>query len=164
VWSNLTGKEDDIFLFTRDGKCIRFNEGQVRPMGRNTMGVRGISIGKEDKVIQMDLIPKSSKPFILTIMQNGYGKKTSTEQFPKQGRGGKGVKVAEVTSKTGKIASTQVISEKAKELIVTSKKGQIVKMDIKDIPALSRSTQGVILMRFSKEADTVASATCIDEF
>ena len=133
-------------------------------MGRNTMGVRGISIGKEDEVIQMDIVTKGNKPFILTIMQNGYGKKTAIDQFPKQGRGGKGVKVAEVTQKTGKIAATQVIPMEAKELIVTSRKGQIVKMDINSIPKLSRSTQGVIIMRFSKQGDSVASATCIEEF
>ncbi|OGH11384.1 MAG: DNA gyrase subunit A [Candidatus Levybacteria bacterium RIFCSPLOWO2_01_FULL_36_13] len=164
VWSNLTADNDDIFLFTRNGKSIRFNEKQVRPMGRNTMGVRGISIGKEDEVIQMDIVTKGNKPFILTIMQNGYGKKTAIDQFPKQGRGGKGVKVAEVTQKTGKIAATQVIPMEAKELIVTSRKGQIVKMDINSIPKLSRSTQGVIIMRFSKQGDSVASATCIEEF
>lgn len=164
VWSNLTGDNDDIFLFTRNGKSIRFNEKQVRPMGRNTMGVRGIAIGKDDEVIQMDIVSKGSKSFILTIMQNGYGKKTAIEQFPKQGRGGKGVKVAEVTAKTGKIAATQIIPATAKELIVTSRKGQIVKMDINSIPALSRSTQGVILMRFSKTGDNVASTTCIEEF
>lgn len=164
VWCNLTADNDDILLFTRNGKSIRFNEKMIRPMGRNTMGVRGILIDKDDEVIQMDIVAKTDKPYILTIMQNGYGKKTAFDQFPKQGRGGKGVKVADVTKKTGKIASTQVIPAKAKELIITSRRGQIVKLDIGSIPALSRTTQGVILMRFSKENDTIASATCIEEF
>ena len=96
-------------------------------------------------------------------MQNGYGKKTPVAQFPKQGRGGQGVKVAQITSKTGKIASTQVIPAKTNELIITSQKGQIVKIDIASIPSLSRTTQGVILMRFSKSADLVASATCLED-
>lgn len=163
VWSKLTSVDDDIFLFTRNGKSIRFSEKQVRPMGRNTMGVRGILIGKDDQVIQMDIVAKGNKPNVLTIMQNGYGKKSPSVQFPKQGRGGQGVKVAQITAKTGKIAMTQVIPANANEVIITSQKGQIVKIEMDSIPALSRTTQGVILMRFSKQNDQVASATCIEE-
>ncbi|MEK7551771.1 MAG: DNA gyrase C-terminal beta-propeller domain-containing protein, partial [Patescibacteria group bacterium] len=163
VWSKLTNANDQVLLFTRNGKCIKFFENQVRPMGRNTMGVRGILIGKDDSVIQMDIVQKDSKAFALTIMQNGYGKKTQTDQFPKQGRGGQGVKVAEVTAKTGKIAYTQIIPQNCNEVIITSQKGQIVKIDVNSIPTLSRATQGVILMRFSKQNDQVASATCIEE-
>ena len=98
----------------------------------------------------------------LTIMQNGFGKKTSITQFPKQGRGGQGVKVAEVTAKTGKIAYTQIIPKTTTEVIITSQKGQIVKLEVSSIPELSRATQGVILMRFSKDNDHVASAACIE--
>ncbi len=163
VWSRLTNANDQVFLFTRNGKCIKFSEMQVRPMGRNTMGVRGILLGKDDEVIQMDIVGKGHKAFALTIMQNGYGKKTATDQFPKQGRGGQGVKVAEVTQKTGKIAYTQIIPQSCREVIITSQKGQIVKLDVNSIPPLSRATQGVILMRFSKQGDQVASATCIEE-
>ncbi len=163
VWSKLTTDNDEILLITRNGKSIRFAQEQVRPMGRNTMGVRGILIGKDDEVIQMDIVHKGSKAFALTIMENGYGKKTGVDQFPKQGRGGQGVKVAEVTTKTGKIAYSQVVPESSKEVIITSQKGQIVKLSMDDIPALSRATQGVILMRFSKTGDHVASAACIEE-
>ncbi len=162
VWSKLTAGDDDILLVTRNGKSIRFNGKYVRPMGRNTMGVRGILIGKDDRVIQMDVVAKGSKQDVLTIMENGLGKKTSVDQFKSQGRGGQGVKVAEVTVKTGKVASSQIISQTAKEVIITSQKGQIVKLDINSIPKLSRATQGVILMRFSNANDHVASATCIE--
>lgn len=162
VWSKLTTGSDEIFIFTRNGKSIRFSESSVRPMGRNTMGVRGITLGKDDYVIQMDVVSKTANPFVFTIMENGLGKKTQSSQFNKQGRGGQGVKVAEVTAKTGKVASSQVIPEKATEVIITSQKGQIVKLDINSIPKLSRATQGVILMRFSDKNDHVASATCIE--
>jgi DNA gyrase subunit A len=95
-------------------------------------------------------------------MENGLGKKSSISNFPKQGRGGQGVKVAQITTKTGKVAAAQMISANSEELIITSKKGQIVKIDIASIPSLSRATQGVILMRFSNPNDHVASATCIE--
>ncbi|PIR79711.1 MAG: DNA gyrase subunit A [Candidatus Levybacteria bacterium CG10_big_fil_rev_8_21_14_0_10_35_13] len=165
VWSKLTASDDDILLVTRNGKSIRFSEKEARPLGRNTMGVRGILISKdkEDEVIQMDIVKKGEKAFVLTIMQNGLGKKTAVEHFHKQGRGGQGVKVAQVTQKTGKVAYSQIIPANSKEVIITSQKGQIVKLDINSIPTLSRATQGVILMRFSKANDLVASAACIEE-
>ncbi len=162
VWSKLTTGEDDILIFTRNGKSIRFSEKSARPMGRNTRGVRGILIGKDDRVIQMDVIGKGEKLDVFTIMENGLGKKTAVEQFKSQGRGGQGVKVAEVTQKTGKVASSQVISKNAEEVIITSEKGQIVKLEVNSVPRLSRATQGVILMRFSNANDHVASATCIE--
>ncbi len=162
VWSKLTRGEDDILLVTRNGKSIRFSEKAARPMGRNTRGVRGILIGSDDRVIQMDVVAKGAKLDVFTIMENGLGKKTAVEQFKTQGRGGQGVKVAEVTAKTGKVASSQVIPLNAQEVIITSQKGQIVKLEINSIPRLSRATQGVILMRFSNENDHVSSATCIE--
>jgi len=162
VWSKLTRGDDDILIVTKNGKSIRFSEKSARPMGRNTRGVRGILIGIEDRVIQMDIIGKGEKRDVFTIMENGLGKKTAVEQFHLQGRGGQGVKVAEVTAKTGKVASSQIIPEKAEEVIITSQKGQVVKLTIKSIPRLSRATQGVILMRFSNTNDHVASATCIE--
>ena len=163
VWSKLTTGEDDILIFTRNGKSIRFSEKSARPMGRNTRGVRGILIGKDDRVIEMDVIGKGEKLDVFTIMENGLGKKTAVEQFKSQGRGGQGVKVAEVTQKTGKVASSQVISKNAEEVIITSEKGQIVKLEVNSVPRLSRATQGVILMRFSNANDHVASATCIEK-
>ena len=162
VWSKLTKGDDDILLVTRNGKSIRFSEKSVRPMGRNTRGVRGILTGKDDRVIQMDIIGKGEKLDVFTIMENGLGKKTPVEQFHAQGRGGQGVKVAEVTAKTGKVASSQIIPAFAQEVIITSQKGQIVKLMLASIPKLSRATQGVILMRFSKPDDHVSSATCIE--
>jgi DNA gyrase subunit A len=166
VWSKLTSGNDDILLVTRNGKSIRFTERGVRPMGRNTMGVRGILIkkdSKDDRVIQMDVIGKGEKAEVLTIMEKGLGKKTGVDQFHVQGRGGQGVKVAEVTEKTGKVVTSQIIPAGSEEIIITSEKGQIVKLEINSIPRLSRATQGVILMRFSDKSDRVASATCIEK-
>ncbi len=95
-------------------------------------------------------------------MENGYGKKTLVKEFNAQSRGGMGVKIAEVTNKTGKVASSQVIPPNAKEVIITSIKGQVVRLEIDSIPKLSRATQGVILMRFSKQDDRIAAITCVE--
>src|SRR5581483_7031666 len=100
VWSNVSTGDDDVIIVSKNGKAIRFTEKSVRPTGRNTMGVRGIRISKDDEVIQMDVISKDDKPDLLTIMENGLGKKTNMVQFKRQGRGGQGVKVANVTAKT----------------------------------------------------------------
>ncbi len=166
VWSKLTSGNDDILLVTRNGKSIRFSEKSVRGMGRNTMGVRGILIkkdAKDDRVIQMDVVGKTQKSEVLTIMEKGLGKRTGVDQFHLQGRGGQGVKVAEVTDKTGKVVMSQIIPAGCEEVIITSEKGQIVKLEINSIPRLSRATQGVILMRFSDKTDHVASAACIEK-
>jgi len=162
VWSKLTVGENEIILATRNGKAIRFSEKSVRPTGRATMGVRGIKLDGDDVVIGMDVINKADDADLLTIMENGLGKKTSCKLFRGQSRGGKGVKVAKVTSKTGKVAFAQVIPNNCEELIITSKRGQIVKLELKSVPRLARDTQGVILMRYSNPNDHVASATFVE--
>ena len=162
VWSNLTTGNDNALIFTRNGKSIRFSEDSVRPMGRNTRGVRGIRLIGEDEVVGMDIITKGDKPDLLTIMDKGLGKKTSADQFNKQSRGGQGVKVAQVSPKTGKVAASQIIPMGCNEVIITSEKGLVVKLSLGSIPRLSRATQGVILMRFSNPNDSVASITCIE--
>lgn len=163
VWSNISTGSNEVLIVTKHGKAIKFSETAVRPMGRATMGVRGIKIDSTDQVIGMAVVSKDEKLNFLAIMENGLGKKTATAQFPLQGRGGQGVKVAKVTPKTGQVVIAQVIPENCEEVIITSKKGQIVKLTTESIPKLSRDTQGVILMRFSNANDKVASATCIEK-
>ncbi|HWY78809.1 MAG TPA: DNA gyrase subunit A [Candidatus Sulfotelmatobacter sp.] len=161
VWSNLTDGKSNVLIITQDGKAIKFKEDSVRPLGRPTMGVRGIKIDSKDQVIGMEVIIKGDNPELFVIMENGLGKKTPVEQFPLQNRGGQGVKVAKVTDRTGQVVVAQVIPPNSEEVIITSKKGQIVKLAISSIPKLSRDTQGVILMRFSHASDGIASATCL---
>jgi len=163
VWSALTEGNNEVILTSRDGKAIRFSEKSVRPLGRSTMGVRGIKLQKEDEVISMDVIKKDASADLLTIMENGLGKKTPVGQFRGQSRGGQGVKVAKVTPKTGKVAFAQVIPLNYKTLIMTSRRGQVVKLELSSIPRHSRNTQGVKLMRFSNSTDRVTSATCVEE-
>lgn len=163
AWSKITDGKNDILIITKAGKAIRFPESDVRPIGRPAMGVRGIKIDASDEVIGMDIINKNEKADLVTIMENGLGKKTPISQFPLQGRGGQGVKVAKVTPRTGNVTVAQVIPVESESIIITSSKGQIVKLAVSSIPKLSRDTQGVILMRFSDPSDKVASATCIEK-
>lgn len=163
VWSNLTEGDNDVILTTKEGKAIRFSEKSVRPLGRATSGVRGIKLKDQDQVIGMDVIKKREKADLLTIMENGLGKKSSVDQFRGQSRGGQGVKVAKVTLKTGKVAFAQVIPPNYKNIIITSKRGQVVKLELSSVPRHSRNTQGVKLMRFSSSTDRVTSATCVEE-
>jgi len=126
------------------------------------MGVRGILIQAGDYVVSMEIIDREHQQNdFLTIMEKGIGKKTPFAGFPKQHRGGQGVKVAEITAKTGKVASAQMIPSDCHNLVLTSNKGQVVKLPISSLPKLSRATQGVILMRFSDKQDSVAATTCL---
>ena len=163
VWSALTEGNNEVILTSYNGKAIRFSEKSVRPLGRSTMGVRGIKLQAADEVISMDVIKKDEKADLITIMENGLGKKTSVGQFRGQSRGGQGVKVAKVTAKTGKVAFAQVVPPNCKNIIITSKRGQVVKLELSSVPRHSRNTQGVKLMRFSNSTDRVTSATCVEE-
>jgi len=163
VWSDLTDGKNDVMLVTKEGKAIRFAETSVRPMGRATMGVRGIKIATNDEVIGMDIISSNEKRELLTLMENGLGKRTDAALFRGQSRGGQGVKVANVTDKTGKVVVAQIIPQNTEEIIITSKKGQVVKLSLNSIPRLGRDTQGVILMRFTDKTEKVASATCVEK-
>jgi DNA gyrase subunit A len=162
-WVKISSGSDDILLVSHEGKSIRFHEEEVRPTGRDTMGVRGILLPKDDYVVSLDIIPKEGKGLeFLTIMERGIGKKTPVSDFPKQKRGGQGVKVAIVKEKTGKVVVSQLMPVNTESVIITSTKGQVVKLPAESIPRLGRATSGVILMRFAQGAsDTVASATCL---
>lgn len=167
VWSKLTSGEDEIMLVTKNGMAIRFSEKDVRSTGRDTMGVRGIRIKTDDEVISMEVIPNgpstslrttTHKPDLMAVMEKGIGKKTPVVDYPKQKRGGLGVKVADITQKTGKVVYAQLVPQNAECLILTTNKGQVVKLPIESIPHRSRDAQGVILMRTQ---DIIAAATCL---
>ncbi len=159
-WAKLTSGSLPVILLTNLGKAIKFKETEVRPMGRDTMGVRGILVKKDDFVVGMDVV-ENEQDEILVIMGKGIGKRTLLSDFPKQGRGGMGVKCCEVTERTGKVACAQIIPPETYTLILTSSRGQVVKLPIEQVPLLSRATQGVILMRFADPKDSLAAATCL---
>lgn len=164
AWAKLTSGKDDILLVTHEGKSIRFSETEVRPTARDTMGVRGILLKPGDYVISMEIINDTTKKAdFLTLMEKGIGKKTPVAGFPKQKRGGQGVKVAEVKAKTGKVIVSQLVPFGCESLIITSNKGQVVKLPIGSLPRLGRATSGVILMRFTDKSDTIAAAACLSK-
>ncbi|HUD18881.1 MAG TPA: DNA gyrase subunit A [Patescibacteria group bacterium] len=162
AWAKLTSGADDLLIVSHDGKSIRFSESEVRPTARDTMGVRGILLKSPDFVVSVDVInDETRKGDFLTVMEKGIGKKTAIKDFPKQKRGGQGVKVAEVKDKTGKVVVSQIVPAETDSVILTSIKGQVVKLPINSVPRLGRATSGVILMRFADKGDTIAAATCL---
>ncbi len=163
-WARLSSGVDDILLVSHEGKSIRFSENEVRHTARDTMGVRGILLTKDDYTVSMDIIDDlAKKADFLTVMEKGIGKKTKVADFPKQRRGGQGIKVAEVKPKTGKVVVSQLVPPDCDSIILTSTKGQVVKLPIDSVPRLGRATSGVILMRFADPSDTIAAATCLSK-
>jgi len=173
IWAKLTSGNDQIFMATHIGKCIRFNEVDCRPMGRHTRGVRGISLKENDYLVGIDVLPQSilaikeekkGKFFrhLLVITENGVGKRSDVYLYPLQKRGGLGVKVANLTSKTGNLAATVVVTENDDQVLFVSKKAVTIKLPLKNIPTLSRNTRGVILMRL-KNDDKVSAMTVLQK-
>lgn len=165
VTAQLSAEGDSVSLVTAEGQSIRFDEGEVRAMGRTAAGVRGMNVKKGDVIVSAEVVPAEAgnNGSILVIMDKGYGKKTTLAEYKVQGRGGSGIKTAEVTAKTGKIIGAKVmIGEAAKEdeLVVISKKGQVIRCSAGEIPDLSRATQGVRIMKM-REGDAIASMVAL---
>ncbi len=168
-WVAPAGKNDDIVLISHMGQAIRFSEKDLRPMGRPASGVRGIRLKKDDEVVGMCITPQKSGPKdnILVVSENGYGKQTPRPQYRRQARGGTGIKTASLSAKTGNIvASFAVNPDKLPEgasgdLIIISKAGQVIRLPLSSVSTLGRTTQGVRLMRFKANGDTVASVTLV---
>ncbi len=161
----LVEKGDEIFLSSAKGQSIRFKEGDVRPMGRAAGGVRGMKLGAGDTIVGADVVKKGVKnQEVLVVSRNGYGKTTATEEYKTQGRGGSGIKTMNMTPKTGPVIAARIITKEEgvgeDEIVVISKKGQVIRTELKEIPSLSRSTQGVRIMKL-REGDAIASFVCL---
>ncbi len=162
-WVKPTNPGDQVVLVSREGKCIRFKEDNVRSMGRASMGVRGIRLKDEDEVVQMDVIQQEETSKLLVVMENGLSKSTKVTDYRFQNRGGTGVKAANLTAKTGKLVGARVLEESMDgDLIIMSKHGQMIRLPLREIPAIGRATQGVYVMRM-KDKDVVASISLILE-
>lgn len=156
----LVEKSDDVMLATSEGQSIRFKESDIREMGRTAGGVRAMKLSKADQVIGVDVIKKGSNDGSLLVMSaNGLGKKTALKEYKVQKRGGSGIKTAKVTPKTGKLIVSKILTGEEEELIAMSKKGQVIRTALKDIPSLGRQTQGVTIMRL-RAGDGIASLAC----
>ncbi len=163
VCANLAGETDTVSIVTAKGQSIRFEAEDVRLMGRTAGGVRGVSLKKGDRVVSAEVIPAIAKDAsLLVIMSKGYGKRTLMSEYKVQGRGGSGIKTAEVTPKTGEIIGAKVlIGDLAEEeIVVVSKKGQVIRTSASSISQLSRATQGVRIMKLY-EGDSIASMVAL---
>ncbi|MDP2641494.1 MAG: DNA gyrase subunit A [Candidatus Yanofskybacteria bacterium] len=157
-----TTGEDEVVLLTKKGQSVRFKESEVRAMGRGAAGVHGLRLKKGDEVVSIDVVSSSNEqnPLVLVLTENGYGKKTELKEYRLQGRGGSGIKAMNVTPKTGDIVYGKVLSGEEEELIVISRKGTVIRTELKSVSTLGRSTQGVRIMRLD-EKDKVISAACV---
>ena len=154
-WVKETTGDNDIVISTSAGQATRFNEKEVRAMGRSAMGVRGMRLRPKDEIVGMDVVTDPNQKLI-AVSANGYGKACLVSNFPPHKRGGVGIKVAAVTAKTGPIVAVHTLDPEAKEVIMMSTKGQAIRVSMKEIPTLGRATQGVRIMKMG-EGDTVAS-------
>ena len=154
-WIKRTDGENDIIISTSAGQAVRFNETDARPMGRSARGVRGVRLRPDDWVVGMDVICSEDQE-LLVISEKGFGKRTKASNFPSHKRGGVGIKSAIVSSKTGPIISVQTLDPEMKEAILISSNGQTIRLGLKDIKVLGRTTQGVTIMRLAA-GDTVSS-------
>lgn len=158
-WVRITNGDNEIVVSTTLGQSLRFEESDVRPMGRAARGVRGIRLKPGDEVVGMDVVEEGQNIFV--ISEKGYGKRTIIDQFAKHKRGGVGIKAAVVNQKTGKLIAVAGLNKDSIEVIIISQKGQTIRLGMKDIPTISRATQGVRVMRLGDD-DTVASIALVD--
>ncbi len=160
IAAKFVGKGDEVSLVTEKGQAIRFKESDVRQMGRTASGVTAMKLGKGDTIVSADVITKDVKGNeILVVTEHGYGKTTPIKEYKVQKRGGSGIKTAKVTPKTGLIVGGIVIGGEERadgELVIMSKKGQVIKLPLKDVPTLGRQTQGVRVMKM-RAGDSIAS-------
>ena len=154
----LTDGQDNVVLVTRNGLCITFAEKEVRPIGRVSQGVIGIRIDEDDEVIGMESVISGGKATLLAITENGFGKRTELDEYRVQLRGGKGVVTYKITPKTGKLVGVRIATEEDDVMLITDT-GTIIRINVKDISVLGRSTQGVTLMRTNDGGKVVSIET-----
>lgn len=151
-----TTGEDELIIASAEGKCIRFSEKGVRPMGRDTQGVRAMDLGEGDYLVDMLVVKPGCQ--ILTITSKGYGKRSEVEDYRLQGRAGKGIKAGVFNEKTGHLVNLKIVSED-EDIMIISNNGTIIRMHVSDISMIGRNTQGVRVMRLKdSEVATVAIA------
>jgi DNA gyrase subunit A len=188
ISASFVSKNDEVVIATKEGQSIHFKESDVREMGRNAAGVRVIRLAEEkgvrskeqkaddqkkgtgkkensasaaDEVISADIVSKDAKnPALFVMGAHGYGKRTKLSEYKVQGRGGSGILTMNVTPKTGSLMAAKVVTDDDTEIVAMSKKSQVIRVDIKEIPTLSRATQGVRVMKL-REGDELASLICL---
>ena len=158
----LTDGQDNIVLVSRNGMCITFDEKDVRPIGRVSQGVIGIRLDDDDELIGMESVIAGGKATLLAITENGFGKRTELDEYRVQIRGGKGVITYKITQKTGKLVGVRIADDNDDVMLITDT-GTIIRLKVKDISVLGRSTQGVTLMRTTDGGKVVSIETLTPE-
>jgi len=148
--SKMSSSADDVLIVTKQGMSIRFDESGVRGMGRSARGVKGITLGKEDQVIGMTLVPKNCTDTLLIVTKGGYGKRTVLDEYRTQSRGGVGIITQKINDKVGEVVSARRV-RKNDEIIITTNEGQAIRMSCEDISTFGRNTQGVRLINLKDE-------------
>ena len=158
----ISNGKSDIFVATSEGMSIRFDEGDVRPMGRSARGVKGVTLGKDDIVVGLEILDKASKATILMVTENGYGKRTLIEEYRTQSRGGVGIITQKTTDKVGKVIGTRSVLD-TDEVMITTDKGQTIRMNCSDISIVGRNTQGVRLINLNADEKATGLALITDD-
>lgn len=158
----LTDGESNVILANRKGRAIRFHEDEVRDMGRNTSGVKGMDLGDDNELVDMVVIKNTHGATVLAISENGYGKRSLVEDYREQSRGGKGVITLKVTKKTGELIALKDVSDKD-DLMVITEGGKVIRMSCDGIRTMGRNTQGVRIMRLDSEGKIAAVTRVVNE-
>ncbi|MFT5180093.1 MAG: DNA gyrase subunit A [Candidatus Paceibacteria bacterium] len=153
--------KDTAVVVSSKGQSIRFKEADIRQMGRTAAGVKALKLKSNDFVIAADVVKSEQKdPTLMVFSEHGYGKRTPLKEYKIQNRGGSGIKTANVTSKIGSLIAAKVIKEEFEEVVAISKKSQVIRVNIDEIPTLGRQTQGVRIMKL-RDGDGIASLICL---
>jgi DNA gyrase subunit A len=164
IAARFVGKGDEVSLITKMGQAIRFDEADVRQMGRTAAGVGAMKLGKGDYIVSADVLKEGDKDReVLVVTEHGYGKTTPAKEYKVQKRGGSGIKTVKLTDKTGPVVRGLILTgeeRKEGELVIMSKKGQVIKLPLKDVPTLGRQTQGVRVMKM-RAGDAIASVVFV---
>ncbi len=158
----LTDGDSTVILANKYGRAIRFHEEQAREMGRNTSGVRGMKLDKDDELVDMVVIKNTHEATVLAISENGYGKRSLVDDYREQSRGGKGVITLKVTPKTGKLIALKEVSDDD-DLMIITERGKVIRMQCKGIRTMGRNTQGVRIMRLDDEGKIGAVTRVVNE-
>lgn len=160
--ASLTDGDSTILLASKKGRAIRFDESDVREMGRNTSGVRGITLGKDNELVDMVVVKNSHEATVLAISENGYGKRSFVDDYREQSRGGKGVITLKVTPKTGNLIALKWVSDQD-DLMVITEQGKVIRMQCKGIRTMGRNTQGVRIMKLDSDGKIAAITRVVNE-
>lgn len=160
--AQISDGESDIFIATKEGMSIRFNESDVRPMGRSARGVKGITLSKDDVVVGMEVLEKNTTETILMVTSKGYGKRSPVDEYRTQSRGGVGIITQKTTDKVGAVVGTKRVKE-GEELILSTDGGQVIRMKIADISVLGRNTQGVRLINLDEKQEVVSGLAVVED-